>query len=95
MCPDREERASKKKAEEVEENPRKESDPGKSSVNVTIGEDWEGNTDYGGLMFCQVMADNTKNKTPKIEYQHALIHPGGNIIPTWFLLENQYTANLF
>ena len=94
-CPDREEIVSKKKAEKVEDTPKKESTPKKASVNVTIGEDWGDGTDYGGLMFCQVTAETATNKTLNLEYQHALSQSGGHIRPTWVLLDNQSTVNMF
>ena len=47
MCPDRGESAPEKKADKAEENPKKESSPTNESVNMTIGEDWVYDTDYG------------------------------------------------
>ena len=44
-CLDREEITPKNKADKVEYTPKKESVHKKSSVNVTIREDWDNNTD--------------------------------------------------
>ena len=46
---------------------------------MTIGEDWGDDTNYGGLMFCQV----------------TLVQSGGNIKPTWVLIDNQSTVDVF
>ena len=56
-CPDREKSAPEKKSDKVKDTPKKKSAPTKASVNVTIGQDWGDDTDYGGLMFCQVTAE--------------------------------------
>ena len=69
---DREESAPEKKADKVEDTPKKEIAPTKASVNVTLGEEWGDDTDYGGLMFCQVTAYTATNKDPKLEYQKTL-----------------------
>ena len=66
MCPYREERSPKKKAEKVKDTPNKESAPTKASVNGTIGEDWRYNNDYRGQIFCQVMAETATNEDPKM-----------------------------
>ena len=94
-CLDREESAPENKAYKVEDTPKKESAPTKASVNVAIGEDWGDNTNYSGLMFYQVKAEAATNKEPNMEYQHALSQSGGHTIPTWFLLDNQYTVDVF
>ena len=75
--------------DKAKETPKKETPPTKASVKLTIGEDWEDDTNYGGLMFCQVMAGT------EVEYQHTLIHSGGHINPTWFLLDNQSIVDIF
>ena len=54
-CPDKEESMPGKKAEKAKKTPQKESPPTKVSVNLTIREEWGGDTNYGGLVFCQVM----------------------------------------
>ena len=72
-CPDREESALESKSDNFEDTPKKQSAPTEVSVNVTIGEDRGDNTDYGGLMFCQVMAETATNEDPKMEYQHTFI----------------------
>ena len=66
-CPDREDSASKKNAEKVEETLKKESAPVKASFNLTIGEDWGDDTKYGGLIFCQVTSETAINKTLNID----------------------------
>ena len=75
--------------------PRRENPPAKASVNVTAGEDKGDNTDYGGLMLCQVTAGTTVDKNPILEYQHNLSQSGGHISPTWALLENHSTMDIF
>ena len=62
MCPDREEITQGKKANKAEETPKKEVPPTKVSVNLTIREDWEDDSNYGGLVFCQVTAGNAVDK---------------------------------
>ena len=80
--PDREESAPRNKSEKVEDTPKKEITPTKAPFNMTIGEDWGDNADYGGLMLCQVKEDTATNKVPKLEYQHTLRQSGWHIIPT-------------
>ena len=75
MFLDREDRTPVKKDDKAEDTPRKESPPTKASVNLTIREDWGGDTNYGGLMFCQVTTGTT------VEQQHALCQSGGHINP--------------
>ena len=84
-----------KKSDKIKDTPKKEGAPTKASVNVAIGEDWGDNTNYSGLMFYQVKAETATNKEPNMEYQHALSQSGGQTIPTWFLLDNQYTVDVF
>ena len=88
-CPDREESTPGKRANKAEETPQTESPPTKASVNLTIGENWGYNTNYGGLMFYQVTAGNT------VEYQHTLIQTGGHTNTTWILLNNHSTVDVF
>ena len=57
---------TEKKSEQVKDTPKKESAPTKASVNVTIREDWGGDTDYRSLIFCQVTAETATNKNPKM-----------------------------
>ena len=94
-CPYREESASDKKAEKVEDIPNKESAPKKPSINVTIEEDWGDNTDCSNLMLFQVTAEITTDKNLNMEYQHTLSQSGGNMNPTWVLLDNQSTVEVF
>ena len=54
-----------------------------------IGEQWGDDTNYGGLMFCHVTEGTA------VEYQHTLSKSGGNINPTWVLLDNQSTVDVF
>ena len=89
MCPDREEIKPGKKADKAEETPKKESPPTMASVNLTIREDWGDNTNYGGLMFCQVTVGTA------VEYQHTLSQSGGHINTTCVLLENHSTVDVF
>ena len=63
----------------MEDTPGAETPPTKASVNLTIGEDWGYNTNYGGLMFYQVTLGQSR----------------GHIKPTWVLLENQSTMDVF
>ena len=95
MCPDREQSASKKSQKSLRTPARMKVSPQKVSVNVTIGEDWGDDTDYGSRMFYQVTVETATNKTLKIQYQHALRQSGGNISPTLVLLENQSTVDVF
>ena len=44
--------------DKAEETPKKEIPPTKASINLMIGENWEGDTKYGGLMLFQVTAGN-------------------------------------
>ena len=78
-CPDREDGTQGKKADKLEDTLRAESPPTKASVNLTIGEDWGGDTNYVCLMHCQV----------------TLGQSGGHIKPTWALLDNQSTVDVF
>ena len=82
-------RHTRKTAEKDEDNPRKEIPPTKASVNLKIGEDWGDDTNYAGLMFCQVMADTA------VEQQHVLSQSGVHTKPTWVLLDNQSTVDVF
>ena len=88
-CPDREEITPGKKADKAEEKPKKEIPPTKASVNLTIEEDWDDDTKYGGLMLCQVTAGT------EVEYQHTLSQSGGHINTTRVLLDNQSTVDFF
>ena len=65
-CPYREENALKNKSKKVKDTPEKKITPTKVSVNETIGEDWGGGTNYGGLMFCQFTVDTATNKDHNI-----------------------------
>ena len=56
----------KKNADKAEDTPRTETPPTKASVNMTIGEYWEEDTNYGGLIFCQVTT------VTAVEQQHTL-----------------------
>ena len=50
----------------------------------------------GGSMFYQFMVEIVETKTLKMEkYQHVLSQSGGHISPTWVLLDNQSTINVF
>ena len=84
-----EESVPEKKADKAEETPKKEIPPAKALVKLTIGEDWGDDTNYGGLMFCQVVSGTA------VEYQHTLSQSGAHINPTWFLLYNQSTMDVF
>ena len=97
MCPYMEEGSPNKKSYKADDTAKKESTPPKALVNVTIGKYWGDDTDYGGLMFFQVMAETASTKkTLKMERcKHMLIQSVGHIIPTWILLDNQSTANAF
>ena len=48
-------------------------------------------------MLYQVTAETAvTNKNLKIEkYQHVLSQSGGHVIPTWVLLDNQFTVYVF
>ena len=46
-------------------------------------------------MFFQVTAGTAVDKNPILEYQHRLSQSGGHIIPTWILLVNQFTVDVF
>ena len=46
-------------------------------------------------MLCQFIEETATNEDPKMEYQHTLSQSGGYIRPTWFLLDNQFTAEVF
>ena len=46
-------------------------------------------------MFCQVTAGTAVDKNPRLEYQHTFSQSGGHIIPTWVLLENQSSVDVF
>ena len=70
-CPDREDRTPVKKDDKAEDTPRKEIPPTKASVNLTIREDWGGDANYRGLMFCQVTSGTA------VEQKHVLIKSGG------------------
>ena len=94
-CPYREESAPENKADKADETPKKKIFPTKASVNVTIGEDWDNDTGYGGLMFCQVTAGTAVDKNLRLEYQHTLSQSGGHTSPTWVLLDNQSTVDVF
>ena len=95
-CPKREDIVPEKKSDKIKDTPKKEGAPTKASVNVSIGEYWGGDdTNCGGPVFCQVTAETMTNKNPKMEYQHTLIQSGGRIIPTWVLLDNQSTVDVF
>ena len=87
--PDREDRTPVKKDDKAEDTPRKESPPTKASVNLTIGEDWGDDTNYGGLMFWKVTAGTV------FDHQHVLSQSGGHINTTWVLLDNQLTVDVF
>ena len=63
---DREDGTPIKKADKAKDNPRKESPPTKAPVNLTIGEDWGGDTNYGGLVLFKVKAGTA------VEHQHSL-----------------------
>ena len=76
-------------ADKAEDTPRKEIPPTKASVNLTIGEDWGDNTNYGSLIFCQLTLCTT------FEHQHAFSWSGGHIKPTWVLLYNHSTMDVF
>ena len=80
-CPHREESTPEKESDKVKDTPKMESAPTKVSVNVTIGEDWGDDTDYGGLMFCQVTAETATKNNPKMEYKNVSSQLGGHIIP--------------
>ena len=87
-CPDREEITSGRKVYKAEETPKKESPPTKASVNLKIGEDWRGDTNYGALMFYQVTAWTA------VEYQHTRSQSGRHINPTRVLLYNQSNVDI-
>ena len=89
MWPDREDCTPGEELNKADDTPRKEIPPTKASVNLTIREDWGDETNYGVLMSCKV-AEGTA-----FEQQHALIQSGGHINPTWVLLDNQYTVEVF
>ena len=95
MLPDREENAQGKKVDKVEDTSKKERPPTKASVNMMSGEDWGDNTNYGGLMLCQVTAENANNKDQILEYQHTLSQSVGHIIPTRVLLDTHSTVDVF
>ena len=46
-------------------------------------------------MLFQVTENTTTNEDSKLEYQHTLRHSGGHISPTWVLLDNQSTVDVF
>ena len=64
---------------------------------MTIGKDWGDDTDYGGLVFYQVMTETAEtNKKSKMEkYQNVLRQSGGSISPSWVLLDDQCTLDVF
>ena len=93
-CPDMEESATKRQ-KILRTTPRRKSSPHKrrlTSLSVNTG---GGFTDYSGLMLCQVTVEARTNNNPKIEYKHTLSQSGGHNSPTWFLLYNQSTVEVF
>ena len=88
-CTDREDGTTGKKADKDKDNPIKETPPTKTSVNLTIREDWEDCTNYGGLVLYQVTAGTA------VEQHHALSQSGGHINTTWILLDNQSIVDVF
>ena len=88
-CLDREYGTPGNKSDKTKDTLIKETPPTKASVNLTIREDWVDDTNYGGLMFCQVKPGTA------VDQQHTLSQSGGHINPTWDLLDNQSTVEVF
>ena len=88
-CREREDGTPVKKEDKAKDTPRKETPQTKASVNLKVGEYWVEDTNYGGLVFCQVTEGTT------VEQQHALSQSGGHINPTWVLLDNKSTMEIF
>ena len=62
---------------------------------MTIREDLEDDTNYCGIMFCQVTVKTATNKDAKLEYKHMLSQSGGHINPTRVLLDDQSNVYVF
>ena len=76
-------------------------------MNVTIVEEWVDDTDYSGLIFCQTTVKYVsspikgpcksvlKGHEEDAKYHHTLSCSGGRISPTWTLIENHSTVDVF